>query len=59
MTDETLLTSINSVPHHSDDIRNLVLKAFSYSSEEEFDANGHYTGNYAAQVTITENNLGG
>ena len=53
VTDETLLTSIKLRPTpQSDEISNLVLKAFSYSSPEEFDSNGHYCGNYASQVTI-------
>lgn len=53
VTDETLLTSIKLRPTpQSDQISNLVLKAFSYSSQEEFDAAGHYANSYAAQVTI-------
>lgn len=53
VTDQTLLTSIKLRPTpQSDQISNLVLKAFSYSSDQEFDADGHYAGNYASQVTI-------
>lgn len=53
VTPETLLTSIKLRPTpQSDQISNLVLKAFSYSSDEEFDSAGHYAGNYASQVTI-------
>lgn len=53
VTDETLLTSIKFRPTpQSDQISNFVLRGFSYSSDKEFDAEGHYTGNYAATVTI-------
>lgn len=50
---ETLLTSIKLRPTpQSSQISSLILRAFSYSSEEEFDSAGHYTGNYASRVTI-------
>ena len=53
VTDDTLLTSIKLRPTpNSDEISNLVLKAFSYSSDSEFDSDGHYIGNYAASVKI-------
>lgn len=55
VNDDTLLTSIKLRPTpQSEEISNLVLRAFSYSSDKEFDANGHYIGNYAAQVTINK-----
>ena len=55
VTDETLLTSIKLRPTpQSDEISNLVLTAFSYSSPEEFDSDGHYCGNYASQVVINK-----
>lgn len=53
VTDETLLTSIKLRPTpQSNEISNLILRAYSYSSEEEFDKEGHYIGKYASQVTI-------
>lgn len=53
VTDETLLTSIKLRPTpQSDAVENLKLRAFSYSSEDEFDADGHYIGQYADEVTI-------
>lgn len=53
VTEETLLTSIKLRPTpQSEEIDNLILKAFSYSSQDEFDSNGHYCGNYASSVTI-------
>ncbi|MCQ2530397.1 MAG: hypothetical protein MJ086_03995 [Lachnospiraceae bacterium] len=53
VTEETLLTSIKLRPTpQSGDVENLVLKAFSYSSPEEFDSDGHYIGNYASSVRI-------
>lgn len=52
-TDESLLTSIKLRPTpQSYEISNLVLRGFSYSSPEEFDENGHYSGNHAASVSI-------
>lgn len=55
VTDDTLLTSIKLRPTpQSEEVSNLVLKAFSYSSDQEFDADGHYIGNYAAQVAINK-----
>lgn len=55
VNDDTLLTSIKLRPTpQSDEISNLVLKAFSYSSPEEFDSDGRYCGNYASQVTINK-----
>ena len=51
--EDTLLTSIKLRPTpNSDGIENFVLKAFSYSSDKEFDSDGHYIGDYAAQVAI-------
>ena len=56
VTDETLLTSIKLRPTpQSHMIENMTLKAFSYSSPDEFDQAGHYAGNYAATVTINRN----
>lgn len=53
-TDSTVLTSIKLRPTpQSDEISNLVLRGFSYSSDEEFDEDGNYTGAYAYTVTIT------
>ena len=53
VTDETLLTSIKLRPTpQSDAVQNLKLRAFSYSSDKEFDADGHYIGQYADEVTI-------
>ena len=53
VTEETLLTSIKLRPTpQSDQIENLELKGFSYSSEKEFDSNGHYIGSYGASVAI-------
>ncbi len=55
VTEETLLTSIKLRPTpQSDQIENLVLKGFSYSSEKEFDSNGHYIGSYGAIVAINK-----
>ncbi len=56
-TDDTLLTSIKLRPTpRSVEISNLVLKVFSYSSDEEFDENGHYAGNYPSVVEIRNEN---
>lgn len=53
-TDSTVLTAIKLRPTPlSSEISNLILRGFSYSSEEEFDEDGHYIGNYAYTVTIT------
>lgn len=53
MNENTLITSIKIRPTpQSDAVSNLVLRAYSYSSEEEFDENGVYIGDYAASVTI-------
>ena len=55
MTEESLLTSIKFRPTpQSDQISNVKLRGFSYSSEKEFDAEGHYIGNYAAEVIINK-----
>ena len=54
-TDSTILTSIKLRPTpDSDQISNLVLRGFTYSSEEEFDEDGNYIGTYAYTVTITD-----
>lgn len=53
-TDSTILSSIKLRPTpQSGEISNLVLRGFSYSSDEEFDENGNYAGAYAYTVTIT------
>ena len=53
VTSDTVLTSIKLRPTpQSEEISNLVLKAFSYTSDDEFDEDGHYAGNYASQVSI-------
>ena len=53
VTDETLLTSIKFRPTpKSNEISNFELRAFSYSSDQEFDEEGRYIGNYAATVSI-------
>lgn len=55
VNDDTLLTSIKLRPTpQSTEISNFVLRAFSYSSDKEFNADGHYIGNYAAQVQINK-----
>ncbi len=53
VTEETLLTSIKLRPTpQTEEIENLELKGFSYSSDDEFDSAGHYIGKYAATVKI-------
>lgn len=53
MTDETVITSIKLRPTpQSDAVSNLKLKAFSYSSEEEFNSQGRYIGTHGYEITI-------
>ena len=55
VNDNTLLTSIKLRPTpQSEQISNLVLKAFTYSSEDEFDKDGHYIGGYASEVDFSK-----
>lgn len=55
VTDKTLLTSIKLRPTpQSDAISNVSIKGFSYSSNDEFDTDGHYTGDYASVVTFSK-----
>ena len=53
MTDSTLLTSIKIQPtERSEEISNLKLRAFSYSSDQEFDSDGRYIGDYAYELDL-------
>ncbi len=53
--DDTLLTSIKlRLTPKYDEVSNLKLTAFSYSSDLEFDADGHYNGAYGCEVSITK-----
>lgn len=55
VNEDTLLTSIKLRPTpQSEEISNLVLKAFTYSSDNDFDSDGHYSGKHASQVTINK-----
>lgn len=52
--EDTLMTSIKLRPtSHSDEISDLRMVIFSYSSDEEFDEDGHYCGDYGYEVKIT------
>lgn len=53
MTEDTVMTSIKLRPTpQSDAVSNCRLKAFSYSSDEEFNAEGRYIGTHAYEITI-------
>lgn len=53
MTDETLMTSIKLRPTPlSNEISNLKLTAFSYSSNEEIGADGHYIGTHGYKIAV-------
>ena len=55
MTPDTLMTSIKLRPTpQSDQISNLKLKVFSYSSAQEFDAAGHYIGTHGYEIPINK-----
>lgn len=53
MGTDTLMTSIKLRPTpQSDQISNLKLKTFSYSSNQEFDSAGHYIGTHGYEIPI-------
>ena len=53
MTDGVLMTSIKLRPTpQSDQVSNFRLKAFSYSSDSEFDDQGHYIGTHGYEIPI-------
>lgn len=53
--DDTLLTSIKiRLTPRFDEVKNLKLKAFSYSSPLEFDADNHYNNRYSYEISIIE-----
>lgn len=53
MTDDVLLTSIKLRPTpQSDQISNLKLKAFSYSSDTEFNSAGQYIGTHGYEIAV-------
>lgn len=55
MTADTLMTSIKLRPTpQSDQISNLKLKVFSYSSTQEFDSAGHYIGTHGYEIPINK-----
>ena len=55
MADDTLMTSIKLRPTpQSDQITNLKLKVFSYSSTQEFDSSGHYIGTHGYEIPINK-----
>ncbi len=57
VTEDTLLTSVKLRPvEGSSQISNLKLTAFSYSSDLEFDDDGHYNGAYGYTVTFNPEN---
>ncbi len=53
MQADTLMTSIKLRPTpQSSEISNFKLKAFSYTSDAEFDADGHYIGTHGYEIPI-------
>ena len=53
MTEGVLMTSIKLRPTpQSDAVSNFRLKAFSYSSDSEFDAEGHYIGTHGYEIPV-------
>ena len=53
MGPDTLMTSIKLRPTpQSDQIDNLKLKVFSYSSNQEFDSEGHYIGTHGYEIPV-------
>ncbi|MBQ9030589.1 MAG: hypothetical protein IJ106_03940 [Parasporobacterium sp.] len=53
MTDDVLMTSIKLRPTpQSDQITDFRLKVFSYSSEAEFDDQGHYIGTHGYEIPV-------
>lgn len=58
MTDDSLLTSIKLRPTPlSGEISNFTLKSFSYSSDDEFDSEGHYAGDYASEINFVDSEV--
>jgi len=55
MTEDTLMTSIKLRPTpNSDQISNLKLKTFSYSSDEEFNSAGQYIGTHGYEIPVNK-----
>lgn len=53
MQEDTLMTSIKLRPTpQSSEISNFKLKAFSYTSDAEFDSDGHYIGTHGYEISI-------